>query len=162
MKEGDASRISRPEFCQPICTAVQIALTDVLQTWGVTPEAVVGHSSGEIAAAYASGAITARVAISLAYYRGQAIKASTIRRGGMAAVGMTPKQVQNYVGHGVTVACENSPESVTLSGDEEALVQTLEKIKEKKPGTFCKRLDVSVAYHSSTSLKEEVDIDLKC
>ncbi|KAJ5553185.1 hypothetical protein N7494_002563 [Penicillium frequentans] len=149
LKEGDASRISQPEICQPICTAVQVALTDVLQTWGITPEAVVGHSSGEIAAAYASGAITARVAISLAYYRGQAIKASTIRRGGMAAVGMTPKQVQNYVGHGVTVACENSPESVTLSGDEEALVQTLENIKEKKPGTFCKRLDVSVAYHSN-------------
>lgn len=158
MKEGDASRISQPEFCQPLCTAVQVALTDVLQTLGISPEAVAGHSSGEIAAAYASGAISSQVAISLAYYRGQAIKTTTTGRGAMAVVGMTPRQAQSYAGHGVTVACENSPESVTLSGDEDALLETIERIKEKEPDTFCRRLDVSVAYHSGKLLENQFEL----
>lgn len=59
------------EFSQPLCTALQVALVDLLMSWKVTAGAVVGHSSGEIAAAYAAKAIDAEDAWRVAYYRGE-------------------------------------------------------------------------------------------
>lgn len=73
---------------------------------------------------------------------------STTQRGGMAAVGMSPKRAKTYLREGITVACENSPQSVTISGDQEILAEVLQKIEADEPDTFCRRLDVSVAYHS--------------
>lgn len=68
------SRLGLPEISQPICTVLQIALVDELKSWGpgIQPVKVVGHSSGEIAAAYCIGALTHRDAIAVAYFRGQA------------------------------------------------------------------------------------------
>ena len=59
----DKNILAKPEFSQPICTALQIALVDFLAAWQVTPAAVIGHSSGEIAAAYAAGALSMREAV---------------------------------------------------------------------------------------------------
>ncbi|KAI8258184.1 Highly reducing polyketide synthase gloL [Colletotrichum sp. SAR11_239] len=90
----EQSRLAEAEFSQPCLVAIQVALVDLLRSWGVTPDAVVGHSSGETAAAYASGAITAEGAISIAYHRGQItllIKAA--HKGSMAAVGLGRSQV---------------------------------------------------------------------
>lgn len=61
-----------PEISQPICSVLQIALVDELWSWGVTPSKVVGHSSGEIGAAYAIGALSHRDALAAAYFRGMA------------------------------------------------------------------------------------------
>ena len=58
------------EFSQPLCTAIQIALVDTLAALGIQPDAVIGHSSGEIAGAYAAGALTAEEAILSALHRG--------------------------------------------------------------------------------------------
>lgn len=69
-KAGTRSRVSLAEFSQPLCTAIQIALVDTLESIGIMPHAVVGHSSGEIAAAYAAGALTAREAMTAAHHRG--------------------------------------------------------------------------------------------
>lgn len=87
LKPEANSRLNEAEFAQPLCTAIQVALVNFLERMGVVPSAVVGHSSGEIAAAYASGAITADEAITIAYYRGRCALRST-RTGAMAAVGM--------------------------------------------------------------------------
>lgn len=73
---------------------------------------------------------------------------STTQRGGMAAIGMSPKRASTYLRDGISVACENSPQSVTISGDEDILAEVLEKIEADEPDTFCRRLEVSVAYHS--------------
>lgn len=65
------SRVDEAEFSQPLCTALQVALVDLVAAWKVTAGAVVGHSSGEIAAAYAAKAVSAEDAWRLAYYRGK-------------------------------------------------------------------------------------------
>jgi len=144
------SRITSAELSQPCCTAIQVALVDVLQKYNVTPGAVVGHSSGEIAAAYASGAITSSEAIAVAYYRGKvmALVDPTKQQGGMAAVGLGREAAELYLESGVLVGCENSPESTTLTGDKEALGRVMQKIKESNPEILVRELHVDRAYHS--------------
>lgn len=142
------SRVSEAEVSQPCCTAVQVALVDLLREHGVKAHAVVGHSSGEIAAAYASGAVTRKEAIIIAYYRGKVLRGMDPSRGGMAAVGLGADQVQPYLKPGVLVGCENSPDSVTLTGDKQVLDEVLAKIKEDDPAMLARALLVDRAYHS--------------
>ena len=144
----ETSRVHLAEFSQPLCTAVQIGLVDLLGRWGVKPQAVVGHSSGEIAAAYASGAITAGDAIRAAYYRGQATTHIEKGKGGMAAVGLGRDAVTSFLVPGVLIGCENSPESVTLSGDMDKLDGVMESIRSAHPGVLVRQLRVDCAYHS--------------
>jgi len=84
----------------------------------VKASAVVGHSSGEIAAAYAAGYISLEHAINAAYYRGYVIahEHTGEPKGMMAAVGLSPVEVAPFLQPGVAIACENSPRSVTVSG----------------------------------------------
>lgn len=127
-----------------------MALVDLLTSYNVTPGAVVGHSSGEIAAAYASGAITANEGIAIAYYRGKVMLSvdSTKKPGGMAAVGLGRKEVEPYLSSGVLIGCENSPESTTLTGDKDALEGVMLNIKEANPDILVRALQVDRAYHS--------------
>nr|ALQ32752.1 putative polyketide synthase [Fusarium anthophilum] len=146
-RPAESSNVGRAEFSQPLVCAVQVALVDLLRSWGVVPSAVVGHSSGEMAAAYAAGAISSQEPITIAYYRGY-VNQQYKRDGGMAAVGMGAQEVTPYLVDGVTVACENSPQSVTLSGDKGALGEVCQKIKEQLPDCFIRQLKVNIAYHS--------------
>ncbi|KAK3689344.1 hypothetical protein B0T22DRAFT_427611 [Podospora appendiculata] len=147
------SRLGVPEISQPICSVLQIALVDELRSWGVTPSKVVGHSSGEIAAAYTIGALSHRDALAAAYFRGTASaglrkKQSTI--GGMMAVGCSRDDAQKLMketGLKATVACVNSPSNVTISGDA-TMLDALRAILDER-GIFARRLKVDVAYHSS-------------
>lgn len=148
MREGMNSRVNKAEFAQPLSTAIQIALVNLLRTLGVVPSAVVGHSSGEIAAAYAAGAVTSGEAIVTAYYRGLATTMCA-QKGAMAAVGLSQAEGRLYLERGVVVACDNSPQSITISGDEEALECTLKQIKQDDPNVFTRRLKTDgMAYHS--------------
>lgn len=114
---------------------------------GIDPVAVVGHSSGEIAAAYASGYLTMDEAITIAYYRGYVADKQTLA-GAMAAVGMGSEELSQYLTDGVVVACENSPESSTISGDLEKVNRFIDMLNETKPDVFSRALKVDVAYHS--------------
>ncbi|EOD49628.1 putative polyketide synthase protein [Neofusicoccum parvum UCRNP2] len=147
LRPEKTSRLHLAEFAQPICTALQIGVVNLLRACGVRPEAVVGHSSGEIAAAYAAGALTADAAMAVAYYRGQVAK-QQLRRGGMAALGLGRAEAAAFLEAGVVVACENSPRSVTLSGDADRLDAVVERVKAARPGVFARRLRVEMAYHS--------------
>jgi acyl transferase domain-containing protein len=144
---GDPADILKGEYAQPLCAAVQIALVNLLASWGIHPTAVIGHSSGEMAAAYAAQSMTADQAILVAYYRGQVTKYH-IGAGGMAAIGLGREAVLEFLEEGVMVACENSSQSVVVSGGEDALVRVLHRINMNQPGIFTSRLDVEVAYHS--------------
>lgn len=115
-KTGKKSRVHVAEFSQPLCTDLQIALVDTLAALGIQPDAVVGHSSGEIAGAYAVGALTAEEAIICALHRGVVTNLQQ-RSGTMAAVGMSWKETEKYLVANVAIACDNSPKSVTISGD---------------------------------------------
>lgn len=147
----DKSRLGLAEFSQPCTTAIQIALVNTLRSWKILPSIVIGHSSGEIAAAYASGALTAAAAIRVAYYRGLATTQSEFRnthKGAMAAIGLGHDDVLSLLREGVVVACQNSPSSVTLSGDETALFEVIADIKKLYPDILVRPLRVDCAYHS--------------
>ena len=150
VNSGDTAMIGKAEYSQPICTALQIALVDLLATWSIVPSAVVGHSSGEIAASYAAGALTLKEAIIAAYYRGYVCKTPK-RTGGMAAVGMGKNEVSTYLVQGVQLACENSVSNVTISGDLESLETVMSRIKEQNPDVLVRKLQVEMAYHSRES-----------
>lgn len=150
---GDKTVLAKPEFSQPICTALQIALVDFLAAWHVTPAAVIGHSSGEIAAAYAAGSLSMREAIIIAFYRGY-VCSTPQKRGGMAAIGLGRDDVQPYLVPGVRIACENSGNSVTLSGDLQPLEESMVAIKVDHPDALVRKLQVDVAYHSCKSILE--------
>ncbi|KAK7962110.1 Type I Iterative PKS [Apiospora aurea] len=134
---------------QVVSTAVQIALVDLLASWGVRPAAVVGHSSGEMAAAYASGRITAAEAITAAYCRGQLV-AKNQKKGAMLAVGLGADQVTPYLAgweEQVQTAALNSPDNITLSGDEEAITTISTKLSQD--GVFNRILPTGgIAYQS--------------
>ena len=125
---------------------MQVALVDLLRLWGINPAACIGHSSGEIGAAYAAGFITSTQAILFAYFRGVAVGGLTTK-GTMLAVGIGAEAVEPYLEPGVRIACYNSPESVTLSGDEEAASKVKAKLEADK--LFVRALKTSGrAYHS--------------
>ncbi|PTB70126.1 hypothetical protein BBK36DRAFT_1107986 [Trichoderma citrinoviride] len=152
--DKSTSRLSEAAVAQPLCTAVQIMLVDLLLLAGVKFNVVVGHSSGEIGAAYAAGMISAEEAIRIAYYRGvhaKLARGNNGKPGAMMAVGLSYDEAsdfceQNFSGR-IDVAASNAPASVTLSGDKDA-VQEAQAIFQER-GTFARLLQVDTAYHSS-------------
>ncbi|KAI0969040.1 hypothetical protein F4678DRAFT_440715, partial [Xylaria arbuscula] len=147
--EDSATRIHDADVAQPLCTAIQIALVDLFAQWNITPEVSIGHSSGEIGAAYAAGLISAPEAILAAFCRGRAVAAHS-PSGSMLAVGLGAHEVERYLSHfaaeDVCIACENSPNSVTLSGKEKPISQIREKLTSEK--IFARELPTGRAYHS--------------
>lgn len=154
LRDKTSSRVGEAHISQPACVAIQLALTDLLWSWGISPSSVTGHSSGEISAAYAAGALSLEAALSAAYHRGQAVlKMKACHpdlKGAMMAVGAGAKEVKPLTeslrnGRAV-VACENSPSSVTVSGDEDAIDELAGHIESRQ--LFNRKLRVDVAYHS--------------
>ena len=144
----ELSSINEPDIAQPVCTAVQIAITDLLARWDITPVVTMGHSSGEIGAAYAAGLHSAPEAILAAFCRGLAVKNHS-PSGAMMAVGMGAADVSEYLeglGGDIVIACENSPQSVTLSGTFEAIEVAKRRFDTKK--VFAHELRTGKAYHS--------------
>ncbi|KAL7929292.1 hypothetical protein V8C35DRAFT_331814 [Trichoderma chlorosporum] len=152
VESRSAEHLRQPEFSQPLVTALQIAILEILRGWDIEATAVVGHSSGEIAASYAAGYLTKEEAIKVAYYRGFSAKHSKSAGSngvGMMAVGLGAIDATPYLEdlqEQVQIACYNSPKSVTLSG----AVSALETVKERitKDGHFARLLQVDLAYHS--------------
>lgn len=162
---SDKSRLDEPRYSQPLCTILQIGLVELLHGMNIVATTVIGHSSGEIAAAYASGSISRESAWKIAYFRGvhsnEIAEASNIDgpHGVMMAVGASQLLLQPYLDHvlqssaggELCVACRNSPRSSTISGDR-ILVQVLQK-KLDADGIFTRLIDVPVAYHSRHMLR---------
>jgi acyl transferase domain-containing protein len=149
LRRSDKAEIYHPQNAQAATTALQVALVDLLLACNIRPVATVGHSSGEIAAAYAAGLISQETAWKLAYYRGK-VAASITRVGAMLAVGLSENNVQKYINRvlpgSVCIACVNSPESVTLSGDEDQILSMLRLLQQD--GIPATQLHCSTAYHS--------------
>ncbi|KAL8775852.1 MAG: hypothetical protein Q9194_003575 [Teloschistes cf. exilis] len=144
---GNKGRLDAAELAQPLTTAIQIALVDALASKGIYPAAVVGHSSGEIAGAYAAEAITAKEAILIAMYRGVAATTQT-KPGAMAAIGLSWRETENYLVPNVSIACDNSPNSVTISGDTDAVETVITRIRNSGTKILARKLPVDKAYHS--------------
>ncbi|KAF7183977.1 hypothetical protein CNMCM7691_004467 [Aspergillus felis] len=149
-----AAKVGEARLSQPLCTAVQILLVDCLKAAGIGFSAVVGHSSGEIGAAYAAECISDEAAIWIAYYRGLHTAQAGGQQGelgGMLAVGTSMEDAQElcalptFSGR-LTVAASNSAASVTISGDKDAVNQAHLVFQDEKK--FARPLIVDKAYHS--------------
>lgn len=151
------SRVHEAEISQPLCTALQLMMVRLLVIAGVEFSAVVGHSSGEIAAAYAAGYLSARDAMWIAYYRGlHASKAESPNeqglKGSMLAVGTSAEDMEElctderFLGR-IGIAAINSSASVTMAGDEDAIAELEDVLYDEHK--FYRRLRVDKAYHSA-------------
>ncbi|RGP76705.1 polyketide synthase [Fusarium longipes] len=147
--------INSPALAHPLSLAVQIALVDVLSSWGVLPDGVVGHSGGETAAAYACGALTAREAITVAYYRG--IACENAPSGSMLAVRSDPevKELKDALERNdVQIACFNGPQNLTLAGPTEGIKNLANELNSH--GIVSRAVAVTRAYHTR-SMKSVAD-----
>jgi len=153
-KNENDSRLDEPSICQPVCTALQLALVQLLSSWGVHPNVVIGHSSGEIAAAYCIGALSHHSACKVAFYRGFTAASLTSKgsNSSMLAVGLSSLEAASYLEQlgisdtQVSIACINSQRSTTLSGDPASLADL--HIILEEDNIFSKKLPVNIAYHS--------------
>ena len=155
-KFEEDSSIDSPSISQPACTALQIAIVDLLESWGITAQSVVGHSSGEIAAAYAAGILDMESCMAIAYYRGlvatNLIEQADGTSGGMLAVGASKEDTQALIDAKTdsvgdcTIACLNSPKSMTVSGDAARIAQV--SALADTNSIWNRRLKVGIAYHS--------------
>jgi acyl transferase domain-containing protein/NADPH:quinone reductase-like Zn-dependent oxidoreductase len=148
------TRVNEAALGQPVCVAIQIALVRLLESWGVKPSAVTSHSSGEIASAYAAGALSFRSAMGVVFARGNlaadVAKYSTLGQGGMMAVGLgvddANKYIERVTAGRIVVACQNSPTSVTISGDVTG-IDEMETLLQAD-NVFARKLNVPTGYHS--------------
>jgi acyl transferase domain-containing protein/NADPH:quinone reductase-like Zn-dependent oxidoreductase/SAM-dependent methyltransferase/aryl carrier-like protein len=142
------SRLQETAIAQPALFALQVALAALWKSWGVEPEAAVGHSVGEVAAAHIAGALRLEDAVRVIFHRGRCMDLAS-SKGKMLAVGLSmleaEQAIQGYEDR-VSVAAINSPSSATLSGDPQALEQISRALDAK--GVFCRFLRVNYAFHS--------------
>jgi acyl transferase domain-containing protein/acyl carrier protein len=148
LADATDSRLTATEYAQPLIFAVQAALAELWRVLGITPDAVAGHSSGEIAAAYAAGVLTLDEAMRLAIERGAAM-ADTAGKGRMLAVGMPEAELRELIArHGgdVDVAAVNADDQVVVSG----AAGELERLRTSlSQGTFTRWLGVDYPFHSA-------------
>ncbi|WP_280346379.1 type I polyketide synthase [Nocardia neocaledoniensis] len=142
------SRVTSTAVAQPATFLVQVALHAALRRFGIEPVAVIGHSVGEVAAAYVTGVLSLRDAVLVSFHRAR-LQATTAGSGGMLAVGLGPEEAAQLVDatDSVDIAAINSTGAVTLAG----AVDTLDEIAEllTARGIFARPLRVEVPYHSA-------------
>lgn len=143
-----SSRLQEIAVVQPVLFAIEVALATLWRSWGVEPDVVVGHSMGEVAAAYIAGALTLEDATWIICERSKLLLRVS-GQGAMAAVDLSLEQahalVSDYRGR-VSVAVNNSPHATVLSGDPEALDEILALLE--RQGIFGRLVNVTVASHS--------------
>ena len=152
------SRIARTDIAQPANAVLQIGLTRLWRSWGVHPDGVLGHSVGELGAAYASSALSLRDTMLVAYQRSR-LQALLAGKGAMLAVGLNPDEAAGFIERftpQVSVAAVNSSSSVTLAGDTAALETIAAELT--AAGRFNRFLKVEVPYHSEvmTEIRDEL------
>ncbi|NUP33797.1 MAG: type I polyketide synthase, partial [Streptomycetaceae bacterium] len=143
----DGAPLERVDVVQPASFAVTVALARLWQSWGVVPDAVVGHSQGEIAAAYVAGVLTLEEAAAVVALRSQAIARGLAGRGGMVSVALPADRVRERLGAGVELAAVNGPSSAVVAGDADALEALVAAYEAE--GVRVRRIPVDYASHTS-------------
>ncbi|MEU7895953.1 SDR family NAD(P)-dependent oxidoreductase [Nonomuraea sp. NPDC049152] len=144
---GEPVDLEHTAVAQPLIVAVQIAMAELLGSYGIVPDAVVGHSVGEISAAVAAGELDLEAGMRLAVSRGR-LMAEAAPGGGMLAVGLPVAEARRWCGDGVEVAAVNAPAATVLAGSAAKLEQVARDLTQE--GIFARRLPVAYAFHSSS------------
>uniref|UniRef100_A0A674BFN3 Malonyl-CoA:ACP transacylase (MAT) domain-containing protein n=1 Tax=Salmo trutta TaxID=8032 RepID=A0A674BFN3_SALTR len=143
---------SKPDVVQPLLFAIQVGIDSLFKHWGIKPDAILGHSVGEVAAAHCSGLLSLEDAVKVIYFR--STLQNKVTGGKMLVVSnMVVSEVLNLLpsySNKVSLAAFNSPQSCTLSGDAEAIDSLHQKLSSsvKRKNLFLRVLDVPAAYHS--------------
>lgn len=146
-KDEADSRVASTAVAQPANLLVQVGLAAELAHYGVHPKAIVGHSVGEVSAAYVSGMLTLQDAVKVGYHRSR-LQATTAGSGGMLAVGLSEAEALEWVTKraDLCIAAVNSPSGVTLAGTLSAITKLSDELTDL--GVFARQLRVEVPYHS--------------
>jgi acyl transferase domain-containing protein len=147
--DGAAGRLEEVDLIQPAVFAMQVGLVALLREWGIGPQAVIGHSMGEVAAAVVAGAMTLDEACQVICVRSQIVRERARGLGAMAAVGLPAADVQAELAGAegrVAIAAINAPHSTILSGDREFLENLLARLVERE--VSCRFISVDYASHS--------------
>jgi len=145
---GAESRLDEIDVVQPVSFAIQVGLAGLWRSWGIEPDAVIGHSMGEVAAAYVAGALSLPTAAQIICRRSQLMRRVS-GQGAMAVVGLSlaaaEAAIQGYKDR-LSIAVSNSPQSTVLSGDPAALAEVTGQLS--AANVFCRLIKVDVASHS--------------
>ncbi len=157
LKDENDSRMSKTEVAQPANFVIQAGLTDLWKSWGIQASFAIGHSVGEVASAYASGALSLEDSMKVSFHRSR-LQQTTAGQGSMLAVGLPEEEAEELIRDypNLSVAAINSLSSVTLSGNRNELLEVSKQLQER--GVFNRSLNVEIAYHSPQmdSIKEEL------
>ncbi len=157
-KDEENSRISDTNISQPSIFAIQIALYEMWKDMGIEPKAVIGHSIGEVAAGYVSGALTLEQAVLLIFHRSR-VQFKATDKGRMLAVGISHEEAKKLIKgkeDRVSVGAVNGPSMVALSGNTDVIEEIAEELDKKD--IFHRLLVVNVPFHSHhmEPLKDEL------
>jgi acyl transferase domain-containing protein len=142
------SRMNVPHVGESCSFVVQVGIWEVLRSWGLEPAAIASHSLGEVAAAYAAGVLRLEDAVSVMYHRGRLLE-RVAGQGAMLTVWLTADEGNSLLvanAGQLSLAAINSPQTLTLAGDQGLLEQLAGKLREQS--VFCSFLNTPVAYHS--------------
>ncbi|EGC34204.1 hypothetical protein DICPUDRAFT_88429 [Dictyostelium purpureum] len=158
IKDNDTISINDPTIAQPSIFMLQVSLFELYSKWGIKTSIIVGHSFGEVSAAYCSGMIDLETACFVTYQR-STLQSKTNGSGKMMAIGLNEKQFKDQFSSkypNIEISCYNSPSSIVISGIESELNEISQTIKEK--GLFSVLLGSNSSFHSSKQeiIKNEV------
>ncbi len=144
----ETSCIDETHIAQPAIFALQVALAELWKSWGIVPDKVIGHSVGEVAAAYCAGIYNLDDAVKVAFHRSR-LQHTTRGQGRMVAAGISAAEARELIGSAadvVHISGINSPSLVTLSGDTESLAAIVEQLEQN--GKFFRWLGIDYAFHT--------------